>query len=62
MTQTRYRYSPQAKANLFAAIKASTSWRAFKAAYKINKPAYPIQQIERMAIMLNINPAHYADK
>jgi hypothetical protein len=62
MTQTRHKYTPQGKADLFAAIKASTSWGAFKAAYKINKPAYPIRQIERMAIMLDINPALYAIK
>ena len=62
ITQTRYRYTPQGKADLFAAIKASTSWGAFKAAYKLNKPAYPIRQIERMATLLNINLALYAIK
>jgi hypothetical protein len=63
-TVTQYRYTPKGKADLFIAIKASTSWRAFKAAYKIKgtKPAYPIEQIEQIALMLNIDVTPFTVK
>jgi hypothetical protein len=61
---TQYKYTPKGKADLLLAIKASTSWRAFKAAYKIKgtKPAYPIEHLEHMALMLQIDVTPFTVK
>ena len=61
---TQYRYTPKGKADLFLAIKASKSWRAFKAAYKIKgtKPAYPVEHLEQMALMLQIDATPFTVK